>query len=73
MFVWSKVAGTQPFVVWQSSQVSPLVTCPGCLPVATVPLWQDEHVPMTCVWSTRSTGVQRTVLWQSSQTSLVLI
>ena len=38
----------------------------GGLPVAAVPLWQDVHVPVTALWSTR-TLVQLVVTWQSSQ------
>jgi len=34
-------------VVWQSSQVLPLVMWVGDLPVAVVPLWQAKQVPMT--------------------------
>ena len=32
-----------------------------------------EQVPTTCVWSTVFAGTQATLLWQSSQTSLVLM
>ncbi len=41
------VAGTQAFVVWQSSQVLPETMCVADLPVAVLPLWQLKQVPMT--------------------------
>ena len=34
------------------------------LPVAFVPLWHEEQVPVTCEWSTRVAGRQLVVLWQ---------
>ncbi len=45
-------------VEWQASQLLSAGTWFTVLPVAVVPLWQLEHVPCTCVWSTRSTGRQ---------------
>ena len=45
--VWSKTAGVQAVVLWQSSQVLPLGRWLPDLPVAVVPLWQAKQVPMT--------------------------
>jgi hypothetical protein len=36
-------------------------------PVAVVPLWQDAQLPLTWVWSTRTTGRHVVVEWQVSQ------
>jgi hypothetical protein len=41
--------------------------CDGPLPVAVVPLWQEEQLPESCVWSTRTTGFHVVVEWQDSQ------
>jgi hypothetical protein len=41
------VAGTQPVVLWQSSQALLDGMCPGFLPSAMTPLWQLKQVPMT--------------------------
>ena len=38
VYVIKGLAGTQPAVVWQSSQVSALAICVGSLPIATEPL-----------------------------------
>ena len=32
--------------------------CVAFLPVAVVPLWQLAQLPCTCVWSTRSRGLE---------------
>ena len=53
-------------VVWQSAQLLLDGIWPGCLPVAVVPLWQLEQVPVTALWSKRA-GTQALVVWQSSQ------
>ena len=38
------------------------------LPVASVPLWQDSQVPVTCVWSSgRIGGFHDVVVWQNWQ------
>ena len=42
----------------------------ACLPAAVVPLWQDEHVPITWRWSTFVAGFQAVVVWQASQVPL---
>ena len=44
-----KVGRDPPLVVWQSSQLSPLVMWVGFLPAAVVPSWQEKQVPTTCV------------------------
>ena len=44
---WSKLAGTQPAVVWQSVQTSGLAMWVADLPVAMEPLWQLTQVPST--------------------------
>ena len=45
-------------------------TCVACLPVAVAPLWHDEHVPITCRWSTFVAGFQAVVTWQASHVPL---
>ena len=42
------VAGFQATVVWQVPHASLLGRCVACLPVAVVPLWQLEQLPITC-------------------------
>jgi hypothetical protein len=49
-----------------------LAMCVAGLPVtvpvliATLPLWQEWQVPLTCVWSTVVAGIHATALWQLS-------
>ena len=59
-------AGFQALVVWQSSQLLPLVMWPLFLPVAAVPLWQLAQGAVTVLWS-KLTADQLLVVWQSSQ------
>ena len=47
MLLWSTRADVQLVVEWQSSQVLELAMWVADLPVAVVPLWQLEQVPMT--------------------------
>lgn len=47
MFAWLKVAGIQPVVLWQSLHSAVVGRCVAGLPLAFVPLWQDEQVPIT--------------------------
>ena len=44
---WLNRAGLQPVVVWQSPQTLVVARWVADLPVAVVPLWQDEQVPVT--------------------------
>ena len=37
------------------------------MPLALVPLWQLEQVPITSVWATVRTGDQALVVWQLAQ------
>ena len=56
--VWLKVAGVQPVVRWQVSQVCVVGMWLVGLPVAVVPLWQVAQVPgATPVWL-KVAGVQ---------------
>ena len=41
------------------------------LPLALVPLWQEEQVPITSVWLTVLAGAQAALVWQSAQLVLV--
>ena len=43
--LWLKVAGVQPVVRWQLSQLWVVGTWPEGLPAAELPLWQLEQVP----------------------------
>ena len=44
---WSIVAtGENATVEWQASQVFVVLACIGCLPVASVPLWQLKQFPV---------------------------
>jgi len=45
--------------------------CPGSLPVAVVPLWQEKQPPWTWVWSTRVAGFHAVVAWHDSQLGVV--
>ena len=72
MPLWSNEVTDQEVVVWQLAQSAVVATCPAGLPGALVPLWQEAQVPVTCVWSTRVTGVQASVVrWHASQTLLL--
>jgi hypothetical protein len=77
MPLWSKLAGSQAAVVWQFWQLLSVTGWFAGLPVmnpvliATVPLWQETQVPVTCVWSTLVAGFQVVVPWQFSQVLLV--
>lgn len=79
---WSTlVVGVQEPVVWHASQTAVDWTCPVPFPwinvpddVLTEPLWQELHVPTTCVWSTcaADTGAHKEVdTWQASQRAVV--
>lgn len=46
--------------------------CVGDFPVAVVPLWQLEQLPLTLLWSSDVTA-QLLVPWQASQLALVAI
>jgi hypothetical protein len=43
---WSKRAGVQPRVAWQSSQRSELGMWFAVFPVAVLPLWQETQLPV---------------------------
>ena len=69
--VWLKVAGVQALVLWQVSQEAVVGTWPEGLPLAVLPLWQVEQVPVaTPVWLNVA-GVHALVLWQVSQEAVV--
>jgi hypothetical protein len=55
--------GVQPLVVWQSSQVFVVDMCDDDFPAAVVPLWQEEHVPVTLAWLNVA-GLHALVVWQ---------
>ncbi|MBI1403161.1 MAG: hypothetical protein GC147_08110 [Porphyrobacter sp.] len=44
---WLKVAGVQPVVRWQSSQVFVVLRWFADFPVAVVPLWHEAQFPVT--------------------------
>ena len=68
MPVWLKpVAGFQAVVPWQLPHSALVAMWFAGLPVAVVPLWQLEQVPMTWAWSTRVAGFHAVVAWQASQ------
>ena len=60
MAEWSKRAGVQAVVVWQSPQVFALGMWLVGLPVAVVPLWQVAQAAVTPEWSKRA-GLQAVV------------
>ncbi|RZV37112.1 MAG: hypothetical protein EX272_06365 [Chromatiales bacterium] len=67
--VWSTMsAGTKVTLLWQSSQTSVVLICVGCLPTASVPLWQLTQLSVMFAWS-KFAGIQAFVVWQSSQVS----
>ena len=58
---WSIVAtGENATVEWQASQVIVVLACNGCLPVASVPLWQLKQLSTIFVCS-KEAGVQPVV------------
>ena len=65
---WSKpLAGRQPLVPWQLSQLAVVTMCACGLPPACWPLWQEAHVPReTPAWFMRA-PVKVRVVWQLSQ------
>jgi hypothetical protein len=65
------VAGLQAVVEWQLLHSAVVTMCVAGLPVAAVPLWQDEQLPITWAWSTRVAGFHALVAWQASHTALV--
>ena len=44
---WSNLAPLQLIVLWQSAQSFEAGGCPGDLPGAATPLWQETHVAST--------------------------
>jgi hypothetical protein len=66
------LAGDQALVVWQSSHVVLVEICVDDLPVALVPLWQDEHVPLILAWL-KLAGDQAEVVWQVLHSAVVAI
>ena len=57
-------------VVWQASQALVVVICVADLPVAWVPLWQLEQLPLIPAWL-KFAGVQAEVEWQSLHCAVV--
>ena len=62
--------GLQALVVWQASQALVVVICVADLPVACVPLWQLEQLPLIPAWL-KLAGVQAEVEWQSLHCAVV--
>ncbi len=60
-------------MLWQLLQSAEVWTWVADFPVAVVPLWHEEHVPTTCVWSTLVAGFHAVVAWQDSQVFVVLM
>jgi hypothetical protein len=61
MPVCLNVAGVQPVVLWQSSQVFEVAKCVAFLPVAFVPLWQLKQLAVMPV-CLNVAGLQAAVL-----------
>ena len=68
-----KLAGVQALVEWQSLHCAVVAIWVAGLPSAVVPLWQDEQVPLTWLWSTLRGGLQTLVVWQASQALVVVM
>jgi hypothetical protein len=66
---WVKFAGDHPIVVWQAPQSAVVTMCVAPLPGDVV--WQEAHVPVTCVWSVRTAGFQAVIAWHDSQLFVV--
>ncbi|MEQ1494818.1 MAG: hypothetical protein ABL912_03540, partial [Novosphingobium sp.] len=56
---------------WQDSHTFVVCPCPGFLPIAVVPLWQDEQLVVMPVWL-KLAGVQALVVWQVLHCAVVL-
>lgn len=65
------MAGLHALVAWQVAQSALVGTWLAGLPPAVVPLWQDEQLPLTALWSTLRTGAQALTAWQLSQRVVV--
>ncbi len=59
-------------VEWQLEQLLVEAMCVAFLPVAWVPLWQLEQVPVTLAWL-KLAGVQALVEWQSLHCAVVVM
>jgi len=70
--VWSIVTVCQLVVTWQASQLLVLAIWVEGLPVAVVPLWHEEHVPVAELWS-KEVAVHVVVVWQSAQLLVLAI
>ena len=64
------VTGFQVLVEWQSSQVAVVAMWVADLPVAVVPLWQDEQLPLIFACE-KLAGDQADVRWQLLQSAVV--
>lgn len=66
------MAGDQALVAWQSSQALVVARWLDDLPVALVPLWHDEQVPVILLWL-KFAGVHAVVAWQVEHSEVVAI
>jgi len=65
------LAGFQPVVLWQASQLAVVCTWLNGLPFAVLPLWQVAQEPeLTLLWFMFA-GFHAFVLWQVSQLAVV--
>jgi len=67
---WFHLAGFQPLVLWQLTQLTLVGMCVATLPVAALPLWQLEQfvAAVNRLWSGLEPSQVLVDLWQFSQT-----